>query len=257
MRGIGVDIIGDIAVVEIPKGVNKKKSVSDILKNKHIKVVLEKVSERKGKLRLYKLRHLAGEKRYKTIHTENGVRFYVDVAKVYFSPRLSGERLRVAGQVKANESVLVMFSGAGPYVFVIAKMQPKIKEIYGVEINKIGTKNSVQSLSLNKKLKNVHFVNGDAGKAVTKLKKRFDRIVMPAPHSAEKFLDVALRSIKKGGIIHYYDFCALEEFPNKIIDKIMKVCARYKKRVKILNSVKCGQHSPGKYRVCVDFRIFN
>jgi len=255
MRGVGVDIIGDIAVIEIPKGTNKKKAVENILKNNHIKVVLEKISERKGKLRLYKLRHLAGEKRTKTIHTESGVRFYVDVAKVYFSPRLSGERLRVAQQVKANESVLVMFSGAGPYVFVIAKMQPVLKEIYGVEINKHGTKNSVESLQLNKKMNNVHFINGDAGKSVMKLKKKFDRIVMPAPHSAEKFLDVALKSIKKGGIIHYYDFCALEDFPQKIIDKVMKACVKNKRKVKILNSVKCGQHSPGKYRICIEFEV--
>lgn len=255
MRGVGVDIIGDIAVIEIPKGTNRKKAVEGILENKHVKVVLQKASERKGKLRLYKLKHLAGEKRTKTIHTESGVRFYVDVAKVYFSPRLSGERLRVAQQVRPNESVLVMFSGAGPYVYVIARMQPDIKEIYGIEINKFGTKNSVESLKLNKKLKDVHFINGDAGKAVLKLKKKFDRIVMPAPHSAEKFLDVALKSIKKGGIIHYYDFCALEEFPQKIVDKITKACIKNKKKIKILNSIKCGQHSPGKYRVCVEFRV--
>ncbi len=254
-RGVGMDVIGDIAVVDIPKEMNKKPVINKILNNKNIKTILQKVSKRKGRLRLQQVEYLAGERKTETIHVESGIRLKMDVAKVYFSPRLSGERLRVAKLVRPKESVLVMFSGAGPYVFVIAKMQPKVKEIYGIEINKVGIKNSIESLTLNKKIADkLHFINGDVRKIMNKIKKKFDRIVMPAPHSAGEYLDVALKYIKRNGMIHYYDFSSENDI-DSIIDKIKDIGNKYNKKIKILKTVKCGQHSPGIYRICVDFKV--
>ena len=39
---------------------------------------------------------------------------------------------------------------------------------------------------------------GDVRDVVPKLKKKFDRILMPLPKSAEEFLDIALSASKKG-----------------------------------------------------------
>ena len=74
---------------------------------------------------------------------------YENVEKVYFSPRLATERLRIAKLVKKNESVLVMFSGSGAYPLVIAKnSNPNI--IYGIEVNPIAHKYAEQNIFLNK-----------------------------------------------------------------------------------------------------------
>jgi len=81
---------------------------------------------------------------------------------------------------------------------------------------------------------------------------KFDRIVMPLPKSAEDFLETALLNAKKGAVVHFYDFVHENEFPDSSIEKIRKKV----KRFKILDTVKCGQYSPGKYRVCVDFKLF-
>ena len=80
--------------------------------------------------------------------------------------------------------------------------------------------------------------------------KLFDRIVMPLPKNAESFLDVALRHLKKGGTIHFYDFQKEEDIPKKSIEKIKKFC-----NPKIISVVKCGQYSPKKFRVCIDFKV--
>jgi len=80
---------------------------------------------------------------------------------------------------------------------------------------------------------------------------KFDRIVMPLPKSAEDFLEAAMLNARKGTIIHFYDFVHENEFPNSSIEKIKKKV----KKFKILGIVKCGQYSPGKFRVCVDFQL--
>jgi len=38
----------------------------------------------------------------------------------------------------------------------------------------------------------------------------YDRIVMPLPHSAHEFLDVAIKAAKSGAIIHYYSIVPSE-----------------------------------------------
>ncbi len=78
----------------------------------------------------------------------------------------------------------------------------------------------------------------------------FDRIVMPLPKTAEDFLDLALAHLKPGGTIHLYDFLKEEDIPQKAIEKIKKHCAPH-----ILQVVKCGQYSPKKFRICIDFKI--
>lgn len=88
-----------------------------------------------------------------------------------------------------------------------------------------------------------------------KLNKKFDRILMPLPKGGENFLGLALKYIKKKGIIHFYDFEHEGEF-YKAEEKVKKACKEANKKFKILNTVKCGQYSPWFYRVCVDFEVY-
>ncbi len=89
---------------------------------------------------------------------------------------------------------------------------------------------------------------------IKKMNKKFDRIIMPLPKTAEDFLEIALSASKKGTKIHFYDFQHELEF-KKAHEKIERACKKAKKKYKILNTVKCGQHSPRTYRICVDFEI--
>ena len=94
---------------------------------------------------------------------------------------------------------------------------------------------------------------GDVGKIVPKLNKKFDRILMPLPKGAENYLGLALKYIKNGGIVHLYDFLHEGEF-DRAHENIKKACGKSKKKFKIINTIKCGQYSPGFYRVCIDFK---
>ena len=78
---------------------------------------------------------------------------------------------------------------------------------------------------------------------------------MPLPKGAEDFLDLALSVSKKGTLIHFYDFEHESEI-KKAEDKVRMACNINKVQCKIKETVKCGQYSPGKFRLCVDFMIY-
>ncbi|MDO8480315.1 MAG: methyltransferase domain-containing protein [Nanoarchaeota archaeon] len=250
------DVVGDILIfIDFPKELlKKKKVVADAVLNQflNIKVVCYKAKKYGGEFRTPTLRILGGERRKETVHKENHIQVKLHVEKVYFSPRLATERERINHQIQAGESVLVLFSGCGVYPVNIAK-NTKAKEIVGVEINPVAHQYALENLKLNK-VKNVVLYQGDAKKVAPKIKTTFDRVLMPLPKSAEEFLGIAIPKVKKGGILHFYDFMQEEEF-NLASEKIISAAKKFKRAVEVLQVVKCGQYGPGRFRVCVDARI--
>ncbi|MBI2559365.1 class I SAM-dependent methyltransferase family protein [Candidatus Woesearchaeota archaeon] len=251
------DVVGDIVIFsEIPKELAKREKTigNTILENyHHIKTVLKKTKKYSGKFRTPKLKVIAGENKKETTHKENNVLVKLNVEKVYFSARMSSERKRIARLIKPSESVLVMFSGCGIYPLAIAK-NTKCKEVYGIEINPVAHKYALGNAKKNKLESNVKLFFGDVGKIVPKLKKKFDRVLMPLPKGGENFLDLAIKYAKKNGTIHFYDFLHEDEF-YKAEDKIKEACFSLKKKCRMLEIVKCGQYSPRFYRICVDFIV--
>ena len=251
------DQVGDILIFNFfPEELRKKektigKRILETFKN--IKVIAKKTGKYSGEYRIPKIRIIAGEKRKETIHKENSIQLKLHVEKVYFSARTATERKRIFQQVQPWEDVLVMFSGIAPLPLVISK-NTKAKEIYGIEINPTAHKYALESIKLNK-AKNIRLFLGDVRKILPKIKKEFDRILMPLPKSSEQFLDLALSKIKKNGIIHLYSFGSLEQIDEKS-QKIHEICKQSKKHCKILNIVKCGQFSPSEFRLCFDISVF-
>ncbi len=252
------DMVGDIAIIEIPAELEKKeKIIAKTLLNLHknINVVVKKAGIHKGIYRIQKMFILAGKDRKETVHKENNVEIKLDIEKVYFSVRLSTERKRIMKQIKKGEEVLVMFSGVAPYCLVIAK-NTDVKEVYGVEINPAAHAYAEENIKLNKLEGKVKLYNGDVRMVVPRLRKKFDRILMPLPKEGEGFLDIALKAAKKDGRIHFYDF-EHEKDIDLAKEKVKEACRKLKKRCRILRTVKCGQVGPREYRLCVDFKVIS
>lgn len=249
------DIVGNIAIIEIPDELEKKEKIigNTLLKLlKNVKTVLKKVGYRYGNYRKQKLKLVAGENTKITIHHESNSRFKLNVETCYFSPRMSNERLRITKQVKPEERILVMFSGIAPYPIVIAR-NTKVKEIIGVELNPEAHKYALENVKLNKREDIIKLFKGDVKKIVPKLEK-FNRILMPAPKNAGDFLNTALKAAKKDTIIHFYFFGTEKELKS-YKDKIKQECLKANMICRILNCVKVGQHKPRNYRWCIDFKI--
>ncbi|HIH19072.1 TPA: class I SAM-dependent methyltransferase family protein [Candidatus Micrarchaeota archaeon] len=209
------DMIGDIAVVEIPAPLAKKQRLiaSAIMKNhRNIRTVAKKTGGTSGEFRIRPVRVIAGARRTRTIYREAGCEFELDLNKTYFSPRLGTERTRIASLVKPGEKVLVPFAGAGPFAIRIAKMQAKAN-VVGIELNPAAAKYFKSNIKRNR-CRNVSAVKGDVARLLPgKLQGKFDRIAMPLPKDGIHFLKNVLPCLKKGGVLHYYAFgSAVEPF---------------------------------------------
>lgn len=205
-----LDIIGDIAIIEIPPELKTYESTigQAILKlHKNTKTVLGKAGAVCGTYRLREFNFIAGENKTQTAHKEFGCQFHVDVAKSYFSPRLSHEHQRVASLVEGGETIVDLFAGVGPFSVLIAKRNPKVK-IYAVDINPDAFELLKVNVRLNRVENRVFPLLGDSRElATSKLKGLADRVIMNLPETAIEFVDAACQALKpQGGIIHFYAF---------------------------------------------------
>jgi tRNA (guanine37-N1)-methyltransferase len=203
------DIVGDIAVLEFlsPDLKAHKKEIGKALMDLHpnVRTVLLKTGKVKGEFRVPQLAVLAGRKRFDTIHTEYGMKFKVDLSKVYFSPRLGSEHHRVASLVSDGETVLDMFAGVGPFSLMIAKYSKA--KVCAVDLNPDAIRLLSENIGLNKLRGGVIPICDDARRVSGQLSGKADRIIMNLPASSLNFLNVASECLKsEGGIIHIYIF---------------------------------------------------
>jgi len=246
------DIIGDIAVIQIPPEIeHRQKDIIEALLTLHpfLKVIAKK-GFHEGTFRIRRYEIIWGEKRLSTIHKENGVKIKVDLERVFFNPRMKGERHRLAQRVKDGEKILLLFAGVLPYALVIAKY--KNVEITAVELNDEAVKLGLENIELNKnKLKGkIEVVQGDVFEVVPKLG-YFDRVISPTPKGVDA-LSLALSKIKSGWL-HYYDFVHekdIQKFRNRILNECIKLgkdCEVFIKKV--------SDFKPHVLKVCADVRV--
>ncbi len=246
------DIIGDIAIIELPEELMPYgRAIGEaILKvHRHIKAVFAKGSKVKGEYRVRELIHLAGEKRTETLHRENGIRLKLDVAKVYFSPRLATERMRIFRKAKPGEVVFDMFAGVGPYSILLAR---KAKLVFACDLNPWAIRYLEENIRLNK-AHNVVPIFGDVRKVAGKLEA--DRVVMNLPKFADRFLREALLSVRSGGIIHYYGFGPEEDLYSEHEAKIKAVARELGFSVEFLERRKVRPYAPRQFNIAIDSRV--
>ena len=246
------DIIGDIAIIELPEELmSYGKAIGEaILKvHRHIKAVFAKGGKVEGEYRVRELIHLAGERKTETLHRENGIRLKLDVARVYFSPRLATERMRIFEKALPGEIILDMFAGVGPYAVLLAK---KAKLVFAVDLNPWAIRYLEENIKLNK-TPNVIPILGDVRKIAGKLEA--DRVIMNLPKFADRFLREAMLSVKNGGIVHYYGFGPEEDLFSEHEAKIKKVAKELGFTVGFLEKRKVRPYAPRQFNIAIDFRV--
>lgn len=201
----GYEALGGIAVIDAIPSAEKKVASAILRTNPSIRTVLQKAGAVKGRYRIRKFRYVAGERNYVADYRENGCAFRFDVRTAFFSTRLAYERKRVSGLVKPGESVMVMFSGVGPFAIEMAKAHPDCR-VVAIELNREAHKAAVANKELNG-VENVVLVHGDVKKLAPKYRGFADRIVMPLPKVASRFLGEAMLVAKDRCVVHYYTFC--------------------------------------------------
>ena len=204
------DVVGEIAIIKLPctSSVNAQTAAKAIMSvHRNVKTVLLQASPVAGDLRLRRLTHLAGENKTGTIHKEFGCLFSVDMAKCYFSPRLSHERMRIARMVKPNETVVNMFAGVGCFSITIAK-HANPEKVFSIDVNPAAIQFMQKNVRLNRVYGKVIPLLGDSKELInSRLQRVADRVLMPLPEKALEYLPYAVSALKaSGGWIHYYGF---------------------------------------------------
>jgi len=199
------DIIGNIAVIAIPPGLdNYKAQIAQaiIVKHGNISTVLNKVSKLEGKDRVGRYEILSGSTT-RTEHREFGFRYRLDVNEVFFNPHLSYERFRVASQIRGGEHILVPFCGVGPYVVSAAA---KGASVLAVENNQKACKWLAENVKLNRVDMNVSIICGNASCIPNMVRCSFQRAVLPIPYGMDRFLYEISGLVEPGGMVHFYTF---------------------------------------------------
>ena len=200
------DVIGDIAIIKVPEqAFEYRQAVGSAIMNdnKSIKSVWAQVSPVQGEYRLRELANIAGEDRSVTVHRESGCIFSLDVREVYFSPRLSHERERIASLVGEGERVFNMFAGVGAFSIVIAKRVNNVK-VYSAEINEAAYRYMLMNIEQNKLKSTVIPILDDARNIAARLRHGVDRVLMPLPERAMEYYEDAIASLDGSGWIHLY-----------------------------------------------------
>ena len=255
----GFDVVGDIALIKIPDSLQAKRNLigqTILQKIKPVKVVLMQSGPVSGEYRIRKLEHIAGEDRTSTIYKEHSCTFLVDVAKAYFSPRLSTERLRISKLVKEGERVLNMFAGVGIYSIIIAKVQPECETV-SIEINPDAQKNAIENAMINKVSQRVTAILGDAKEVIKNGGiGKFDRVLMPLPESAVEYLKDAISVLKaSGGWIHYYTHIHAENKEGATSNSEKDLLERLQGRGKIKFTKVVREVGPKWFQVVADIQF--
>ncbi|MCP8317844.1 MAG: class I SAM-dependent methyltransferase family protein [archaeon] len=252
------DMIGDIAVIKIPDALLNKKFIiaKAIIDNmKSIKTVLRQVTPVSGDYRTRELEHILGEDKTITLYKEHGCMFKVNLAKVYFSPRLSTERIRIARKVEHGEIVVNMFAGIGSFSILIAKHQPS-SMIYSIDINPDAYDLMLENIKLNKVSSRVMPLLGDARVIIEdSLKGVADRVLMPLPEKAIDYIDVALTALKPKGVIHYYTHVHASKAENPTEKAVREVEERLKLNYTILEARIVREVGPRWHQLVLDLLI--
>ncbi|MFB2623472.1 class I SAM-dependent methyltransferase [Methanothermobacter marburgensis] len=245
------DIIGDTVILEIPEELHEYRHAigEAALKFTGRSAVYMKRSGVKGVTRTRDLELIAGSPVSETVHREYGSRIKVDIRSVYFSPRLANEREIVARQVKEGDVVLDMFAGAGPFAVAVAR-HGKASRIYAVDINPAAVGYIRENARLNRAEDIIVPVEGDVQDFLNDKECFADHVIMNLPGTACEFLDDAIRAVRDGGIIHYYEFSRDFETPVK---RLRDAAAPFK--VEILDRRRVKSRSPGVWHIGIDARI--
>ncbi|EMA58088.1 class I SAM-dependent methyltransferase [Halorubrum kocurii] len=243
--------LGDIVIIDEDDDERAREIAEAVMASDvPCETVLNRASPIEGELRVRRWDVLAGDGT-ETVHREYGHEFALDVAEVYFSPRLATERHRVIEQVAPEETVVDMFAGVGPYA---VPMAGRGADVVACDLNERAVEYLRENAERNGVGDRVTAIAGDVREVADEYAGVADRLVMNLPHSADEFLDTAVRLAGDDCVVHYYDI-QHEDDPFGPGARAIRAAAgdTYDATVETERVVR--SYAPHEYNVCLDVRL--
>ncbi|MFH0847969.1 MAG: class I SAM-dependent methyltransferase family protein [archaeon] len=254
-----VDIIGEIAVIEIPSQLGDYKNVigEAVMKvNTNVHTVLAKLGPISTPVRVRRFEVISGKGLTETTHHEYGLALRLDVLRTYFSPRLSTEHERVAAQVRENEVVVDMFTGVGPFAIQIAANRRKVI-VYAIDINPHAMRYLMQNIMINKVRGRIVAVLGDSSFIIKNhLSAVADRVIMNLPREAGRFVEMACSALKtEGGTLHFYAFSDEPHLSERARNDISKALSRADRHLINVETKVVKSTAPHEWQIVADLHV--
>nr|ABN05774.1 SAM (and some other nucleotide) binding motif [Medicago truncatula] len=240
-----------------------KKLIAKVVLDKNkpkIQTVANKIDSIHNEYRTMQLEVLAGNHSLVTTLAENGLRFHVDLAIVYWNSRLGTERQRLLSGFTRNDVVCDVFAGVGPLAISAAKI---VKRVFANDLNPHAVEYLERNSVLNKLEKKIKVFKMDGRRFIMAMfasdkAHSITQVVMNLPNDAAEFLD-AFRGIYKDRpkdgeftypMIHVYGFSKAEDpefdFHERIRIALLEVAVNVDmRRVRLV--------APGKWMLCASF----
>ena len=156
-----------------------------------------------------------------------------------------------------------MFSGFGPFSILISKIKSCVKVI-SIDKNPY----AIKLLKYNKLINNVYnleILNIDSNEIKNLYKNYADNIIMNLPYDSKNFIESALISCKKNGLIHYYSMEYYKKLNSKNVNilffetiKFIKSKAlKLNKKIEIENKFIIRSCSAHNYNIRIDIKVLN
>jgi tRNA (guanine37-N1)-methyltransferase len=243
--------LGDIVVLDEDDPERAREAARAIAESAiPAKTVVNRASPIEGELRIRRWDVLHGEDT-ETVHREYGCAFALDIAEVYFSPRLATERHRVVERVESGERFFDMFAGVGPFVIPAAK---RGAECVGADLNEVAVGYLRENADRNGVADRVTAIAGDV-RGVEGYDDWADRLVMNLPHSADEFLDTAVALAGDDCTLHYYDI-QHESDPFGPGERAIRAAAGDEYDVEVIERREVRSYAPHELNVCLDVRLY-
>ena len=243
--------LGDIVILD-EDDTERARAVADAIVASDLRAttVVNRASKVSGEYRVREWEILVGETT-ETVHREYGHEFRLDIAEVYFSPRLATERHRVVGQVGADEHTLDMFAGVGPFAIPMAG---RGADAVACDLNPVAVEYCRENARRNGVADRVTAINGDVREIAQEYAGWADRLVMNLPHSAGDFLDTAVELAGETCVIHYYDI-QHEDDPFGPGTRAIRDAAEPAYDVTVETERIVRSYAPHEENVCLDVRL--
>lgn len=250
------DQVGGIVVVRIPAALAHRKAEigAALLEGvRPARSVYCQSTDVGGDYRTRGLELIAGEDDTRTEYRESGCAFTVDVARAFFTPRLSAERERIAGLARDGETIVNMFGGVGMFSVIAARKRRCL--VYSIDSNPAAAELCELNAARNRLAGRVVSIHGDAAEVAGRLAGASDRTLMPLPERAGEFLPHAAALTRDGGTIHYYTHVSSPSRREAPGLAERRYAAAAPARSEVLGSRVVRAVGPRYYQAVVDARI--
>ncbi|KAM1356592.1 hypothetical protein ACFX13_031430 [Malus domestica] len=240
-----------------------KKLIAKVILDKNkpkIQTVVNKIDAIHNDYRTMQLEVLAGNRSLVTTVVENGLRFHVDLATVYWNSRLATERQRLVNSFTRKDVVCDVFTGVGPIAMSAARI---VKRVYANDLNPNAIEYLERNSVINKLERKIKVFNMDGRRFIGAMfasdkAKSITQVVMNLPNDAAEYLD-AFRGILVDRpteeeftlpMIHVYGFSKAQDpefdFHQRIRIALSEAAVDVEmRRVRLV--------APGKWMLCASF----